>query len=127
MKTVWRNNLSQVLDTITSEAATTDGWKDYPLMNEKEKGNAMARRSESEKRLDRGDIAAKKMGALGSGNASKSLKAKGEPRGLCVHACSNNHTKYETQIMSPFSYLSSSSKKVICVVLVPPPSRVIFI
>ena len=61
-----------------------------------------------------GEILQQKMGALGSGNASKSLKAKGDPRGLCVHAYSNNLTKYETQIMSPFSYLSSSSKKVIC-------------
>ena len=61
MKTVRRNNLSEVLDRNTSEAAT-DGWKDIPLMNEEEKGNVMARWSESQQRRDRGDIAAKNGG-----------------------------------------------------------------
>ena len=84
-------------------------------MNEHKRGIAMARAVvRIRKAAGQGRYCSKKMGALGSGNASKSLKAKGDPRGLCVHAYSNNLTKYETQIMSPFSYLSSSSKKVIC-------------
>ena len=81
MKTVWRNNYSQVLDTKPSE---------------EEKGNAIVRWSESEpeQRMDRGDIAAKN----GGSRVRQCIKEpqgqrRSELRGDYASTRSNNLTK----------------------------------